>query len=189
METDARSHDYNSFAFNAGRITGRNQRNSVVRTDQNSEINLHVEPEEAEQSPQQVLQRSVANPTTSGWHVGTEEIHPRMATGSEHVGCDHCYGNSFIRLHPYLSEDELSRADDIRTDLDLRNQFANSGNTRTWTSEHHSDASVTLRDDEIRHTGIVNLIRDGDDEDNVSDIFLSVPCAGRPAPRLRTRDF
>jgi hypothetical protein len=180
--------DYNSFAFNAGRITGRNERNSVIRTDDGEETTLHVDPHEG-QSPQQVLQRSVANPTTRGWHVGTEEIYPRMATGSEHEGCVHCDGNSIIRLHPSLSESELSRADDIRTDDDLSSQFNNSSDTRTWTSEHHSDASVRLRDDQVGNTGILNLIRDGDDEDRVNDIFLSVPCAGRPAPRVRTRDF
>jgi hypothetical protein len=182
------SNDYNSFEFNAGRITGQGQRHSVIRNDESSEMTLRVDPHEG-QSPQQVLQRSVANPTTRGWHVGTEEEYPNMATGNEHAGCTHCDGNSIIRLHPSLSEDELSSADDIRTDGDLRSQFENSGNTRTWTSEHHSDASVTLRDDQVGNAGILNLIRDGDDEDNVSDIFLSVPCAGRPAPRLRTRDF
>jgi len=180
--------DYNSFEFNAGRITGQGQRNSVIRNDESSEMTLRVDPHEG-QSPQQVLQRSVANPTTRGWHVGTEEIYPRMATGSEHEGCVHCDGNSIIRLHPSLSEGELNRADDIRTDDDLRSQFNNSGDTRTWTSEHHSDASVRLRDDQVGNAGILNLIRDGDDEDRVNDIFLSVPCAGRPAPRVRTRDF
>jgi hypothetical protein len=188
VRTDDQSDDYNSFAFNAGRMTGRSRGNSVVRTDQNSETTVRFDPE-AEQSPQQVLQRSVANPTTRGWHVGTEEVVPRSGANSEHEGCAHCDGNAIIRLHPSLSEDELSRADDIRTDGDLRNEFENSGNTRTWTSEHHSSASVTLRDDQVGNTGMLNLIRDGDDEDNVNDVFLSVPCAGRPAPRVRTRDF
>jgi hypothetical protein len=182
------ANNYNSFEFNAGRITGRGQRNSVIRNDESLETTLHVDPHE-NQSPQQVLQRSVANPTTRGFHVGTEEEYPNMATGNEHAGCVHCDGNSIIRLHPSLSEDELSNADDIRTDRDLRSQFLNSGNTRAWTSEHHSDASVRLRDDQVGDAGIVNLIRDGDDEDRVSDVFLSVSCAGRPAPRVRTRDF
>jgi len=183
--------DYRSVEFTAERITGRNRSSSVIRNDESPETTLHVDPYE-NQSPQQVLQRSVSSPTTPstrGFHVGTEEEYPRMAINGEHEGCVHCDGNSIIRLHPSLSEDEIQGADDIRTDAELRSQFNNSGHTRAWTSEHHSDASVSLRDNQVGETGVVNLIRDGDNEDRVSQIFLSVSCAGRPERPARTRDF